>query len=122
MRKVVMLILAAAAMFADERLAEATGHEIDEVRDDDIVVVVRNEQIAIPKDQIDRLDVRPSGSRRRNVETKTGSPDNPNAKPPAGMAQGAPAPSGSYSTPTSIGGKADYETVYRRGPAASAKK
>ena len=131
MRELAILIFAAGAAFAaDDPWAKVkelkSGSEVrilkkgspkplegklDEVRDTDLVVVLKNEQVAIPKDQIDRLDARKLGSRKTSVETKSGTADNPNAKP--GTA---------YSTTTNIGGKPEYETLYRRGPAEPGKK
>ena len=96
--------------------------KLDEARDDDLVVVVKNEQVAVPKEAIDRLDCRPSKPGGRiTTETKT-STDNPGAKPPAGMAHGAAVPGTSYSSGLSIGSKPDFETIYRRPPAAPPRK
>jgi hypothetical protein len=38
------------------------------------------------------------------------------------MSHGAPVPGTAYSTTANIGGKPDYETLYRRGPAEPKKK
>src|SRR5258705_11986848 len=58
--------------------------KIDEVRDDSLAVVLKNEQVSIAKDLIDRLDARPSQSGKRMVsETKTKA-DPPDSKPSAG--------------------------------------
>jgi hypothetical protein len=139
MRELAILMLAATTVFAaDDPWAKVkelkSGSEVrilkkgsakpvegklDEVRDTDLVVILKNEQVAIPKDQVDRLDARTPGSRKTSLETKT---DNPNTKPPTGMSHGAPVPGTAYSTTTSIGGKPDYETLYRRGPAEPKKK
>ena len=96
--------------------------KLDEARDIDLVVVVKNEQIAIPKEAIDRLDYRPAkpgGRITRETKTTTEQPD---GKPPAGMAHGAAVPSTSYSSNVVLGSKPDYETIYRRPPAAPARK
>ncbi len=87
-----------------------------ELRDDDIVVIVKHEQSAIPKDQIDRLDARPQkGSRVTTTsQSTTRNPDARSSIPEP--RQGAPMPSTSTSTSLSVGGKPDFETVYRRTP------
>src|SRR5579863_6245112 len=42
-----------------------------DVTDDNLIVVVKNEQVAIPKDQIDRIDYRPKPGSRLTTETKS---------------------------------------------------
>jgi hypothetical protein len=37
--------------------------KLDEATDENLIIVLKNEQEAIPKDEIDRLDYRPRGSR-----------------------------------------------------------
>jgi len=87
-----------------------------ELTDDNLVVVVKNEQVAIPKDQIDRIDYRPSGS-RMTTESKTKTTD-PDYTP--GPGRGAPVPGQSTSTSVGIGSKPDFELLYRR-PAQAPK-
>src|SRR6516162_10075695 len=43
--------------------------KMDELTDDNLVVINKNEQTAIPRDQIDRVDYRPSGSRVTRTNT-----------------------------------------------------
>lgn len=140
-RLAIVLLSAAAAFAADDAWIKVkelkSGTEIrilkhgtlkpiegklDEARDSDVVIVVKNEQVAVPKESIDRLDYRPSkpGSRLTS-EAKTAT-DNPNAKPPAGMAHGPAVPGTSYSSNVSIGSKPEFETIYRRAPAAPPRK
>ena len=90
---------------------------MDEANDERVVVVVKNEQTAIPKDQIERLDRRPEqkGSRVRTESKVT--TEQPGARadlpmPKSGSAQGTSTSSG-----VTIGGKPDFETIYRRRPA-----
>ena len=90
--------------------------KIDEVREDSLAVVLKNEQVSIDKDLIDRLDARASQTSKRTAsETKTKT-EYPDAKPPAGMNHGAPVPGTSSSTTVSFGSKPDFETIYRRQP------
>jgi hypothetical protein len=91
---------------------------LDDVTEDRILIVVKNEQMSIPKDDIDRLDARPSGKTPSKVvkETtvKTTEPDY-TPHPP----QGVQVPGESYNTSVSRNGgsKPEFETVYRRPPA-----
>jgi hypothetical protein len=102
-------------------VAQPLEAKFDEARDDSIVVVVKNEEKAIPKEEIDRLDYRPKPGSRVTRETKTKT-DTADGEPPAGMAHGAPVPGQSQSTSVSIGSKPGYETIYRRQSGAPPKK
>jgi hypothetical protein len=52
---------------------------LDEVTEDRIPIVVKNEQMSVPKDDIDRLDARPAGKTPSKVvkemTVKTTEPD-----------------------------------------------
>src|SRR5262245_9921175 len=88
--------------------------KMDEATDERLVIVNKNEQTSIPREDIDRIDARPSNKRPVAKETKvTNEITNPDPK-------GATGSSG-VSTGYSIGGKPDFETVYRR-PATLPKK
>jgi len=94
--------------------------KLDEARDDAVVIVVKNEQISVPKDEIDRFDYRPKpGS--RITHTGTAKQTDPDPTPPVGMDHGAPVPGTNYSSGLSIGSKPDYETLYRRAIGAPKK-
>ena len=92
---------------------------LDEVNEDRILIVVKNEQMSVPKEDIDRLDARPSGKTPskfvKETTVKTTEPDY-TPHPPAGVQ----VPGESYNTSVSRSGgsKPDFETVYRRPPAA----
>ena len=91
--------------------------QMDEAMEDRIVVVIKNEQISITKEQIDRLDARPKGGSRIVRETKTTSSAPGNPSPLEQRIGGGPAgPSSSTSSSLNIGSKPDFETVYRRSP------
>ena len=91
---------------------------MDELTAEHLRIVVKKEQVAIPVDQIDRVDARPSKSGPKMTketkvtnempETDKTSPNRPHAIPSAG---------GSSSTNVTFGGKPDFEVVYRRLPA-----
>jgi hypothetical protein len=90
--------------------------KFDEANDERLVLVVKNEQTAIPKDQIDRLDTRPTqqGSRVK-VEGKNTTDDPQKAHEPSGAGMHSePVVGTSSSSGVTVTGKPDFETVYRR--------
>lgn len=96
--------------------------KFDEAGDDRLILVVKNEQIAIPKDQVDRLDYRPPPP-RPSRETKTTVDNGPAKEPKMGM-NGLDSPNSSTtSTTTNVGihGKGSFEILYRR-PSTAPKK
>ena len=88
--------------------------KLDEATTDNLVVIQKNQQVAIPKEEIDRIDYRPTGGRRVTTETKS-TTDSHDAQPPR-PAAGSPTPGPSQSTSSnvSVGSKPDFETIYRR--------
>src|SRR3954469_19864798 len=90
--------------------------KMDEATDERLVIVNKNEQTSIAKEDIDRVDARPSGKRPVTKETKTTMSDSSTDPRSTG-----PGTTSSSSTGYSFGSKPDFETVYRR-PAASTKK
>src|ERR1017187_4798797 len=114
MRKLALLFCAALVAFAaDDPWAKVkelkTGAELrvykkgaaqpllvkmDELTDDNLVVIDKNKQTAIARDQIDRVDYRPSGKSRVTKETKvTDNVGDPKAVIPGPQQQGNPGPS-----------------------------
>ena len=95
---------------------------MDEATDDRLVIVVKKEQMAIDKDQIDRVDYRPpkSGGRVTTENRTTNDPPGQTAGPaPRGATGGGP--STSTSSSLNVGSKPDFETIYRRTSAPPAK-
>ena len=83
--------------------------KLDEATDENLIVVLKNEQQAIPKDQIDRIDCRPRGSRMtKQTRTTTDTPSATDVGPRSGV------PGTSSSTSVEWGSKPDFETIYRR--------
>jgi hypothetical protein len=83
--------------------AQPITAQMDELTDENLVVIVKKTQTAIPKDQIDRIDARPvTGGRVTKQTTTTDSVGSDGA------------PQSSESTNYSVGGKPGFETVYRR--------
>jgi hypothetical protein len=90
--------------------------KMDEATEERLLFVNKNQQASIAKEDIDRLDARPSGKRVVTKETNTTQSDS-NADPRSaipGPTPNRPGPTGSSSTNYSFGGKPDFETVYRR--------
>ena len=90
--------------------------KMDEATDERLLYVNKNEQTSIAKEDIDRLDARPSGKRVVTKETTEKQSDT-NADPRSAIPSPTPTrpgPTGSSSTNYSFGGKPDFETVYRR--------
>lgn len=84
--------------------------QMADLTDDNLIVVVKKTETAIPKDQIDRIEARPPAGSRATKETTTKDSIGPDGKE-----------SSSTSTGYSFGNKPDFETVYRR-PSPSPKK
>lgn len=141
MRRMLVLLFAAIAVFGTEDewakvKALRTGAEIrvykkgstqpvlaqmDELTDENLVILVKKTQTAIPKDQIDRIDARPMGGSRvvKETTTKETYPDAKSAGP--APQKGPDVPGSSTSTNISVGSKPDFEIVYRR-PVGAPKK
>lgn len=88
--------------------------KMDELTDESLVVIVKNEQTAIPKEQIDRIDYRPPSKNSRittDSRTTTGANSEPVGPRPT---PGASVPGMSTSSGVSVGSKPDFETIYRR--------
>ena len=86
---------------------------MDEANEERIIVVVKNEQVSIPKDDIEQLDARPHKGGRKVVsksETKVEDPKPPTAPVPSGPQR----PTVSSGGGLSFEGKPGFETVYRR--------
>jgi hypothetical protein len=84
----------------------------DELTPENLLMVVKKEQIAVPRDAIERIDARPTdkGSRMK-TENKTSVTDPPQRR---GMPNESTTPQTNTSSGVSFGGKAEFETVYRR--------
>jgi hypothetical protein len=99
--------------------AEPLLVKMDELTDDNLVVIDKNKQTAIPRDQLDRVDSRATAKSRVTKETTTKTTDSvgdPKAVIPGPNPQGGPGTTTSTSTGYSWGPKADFETVYGRQP------
>jgi hypothetical protein len=88
---------------------------MDEANDERLVVVIKNEELAIQKDDIDRIDFRPATKSHAVKETRTTQSDSTQTTPVGPQPKGSqPGPSTSTTTSISTGSKPDFETIYRR--------
>jgi hypothetical protein len=129
LRMVLFLCAALAAMGADDPWAKVktlkSGYELrvykrgsaqpllvkfGELTDENLIVINKTEEMAIPRDQIDRIDSRASAKRPMTRETKASTT----------ATDGSPGTSNSGTV--SWGSRPDFETVYRRPAPAPAKK
>lgn len=100
--------------------------KMDELTDDALVVLNKNTQMAIPRDQIERIEARPS-ARTRTV-TNTGTAEQNAATDPRSTIPGPNQPPGAVhaSTTTTASGvtwtKQDFETIYRKTAGSPPKK
>ena len=92
----------------------------DEANDERIIVVVKNEQTAIQKEDIDRIDARPVSGPRKATVQKTQTRSDPDYTPGRPFS-GPPLPTASESSNVSFGNKPDFETIYRRSDDAGKK-
>ncbi|HEY3440102.1 MAG TPA: hypothetical protein VGK29_05100 [Paludibaculum sp.] len=97
--------------------------KMDEAGEENLLVVIKNEQVAIPREQIDRIDARPAGSSPRTTKETRTTVDPPNGKAaaPPSRVKGPDGPATSTSTSVTMGSKPDFETVYRRRATPSAR-
>jgi hypothetical protein len=88
---------------------------MDEANDERLIVVIKNEQLAIQKEDIDRIDFRPAVKSRATKETHTTTTDSTQTTPVGPQPKGSqPGPSSSTTTTYGGGSKPDFETIYRR--------
>ena len=89
-----------------------------ELTEENLIVILKNEQVAIPRDKVSRVDSRPQKHYVR-TESKASVPSDGSG---AGKKVPGAAPTSSYSTGVAISDKLDFETIYRRTPPPPAKK
>jgi len=95
--------------------------KMDEANPDSLIIVVKNEELAIPKDQIDRIDYRPLKTGGRVTKETRETVEGPDAKTAAESPNNIPGETTSASTSYVINSQPDFQTIYRR-PPPEAKK
>ena len=105
--------------------------EYADVTGSSLIIIVKNEQVAISKDAIDRIEARPpakKGEKKLVQSTRVNDPAQPSADagphgPTAGPQLGGPGtPSYSSSASVVYGDKGDFVTVYRRASGPTPQK
>jgi len=82
--------------------------------EDKLIVVLKNEETAIDRKDIERIDARPLGGKRAKVETKATSTDPTTQVVDGVRPENYPKPGSSSSSNVSFGSKPDFETIYQR--------
>ena len=95
--------------------------KMDELTDESLVVVVKNEQTAIAKEAIDRIDYRPPQTGGRVTRESRSTTDLPEPVGPR-PTPGASVPGNNSTSSVSMGSKPEFETIYRRTSAPPAQK
>jgi hypothetical protein len=142
MLRIVLLLLTATAAFAAEdawaKVRELkSGVELriykkgqkqpvlailDEARENSLVVVVRNEQLAIDKEDIDRIDYRPPQTPSRLKPEFQTTPEGPDRESKVSrIPQRPPNRSRTTSGGVTLQSQQGFETVYRRTPTTPQK-
>jgi hypothetical protein len=92
---------------------------MDRATERHLLIATKDRQLAIPKDEIERIDQRPSQSGNRfEKETRTVTKMSDGTESAAGRPGSHAGVSTSSSTGVRFGSKAEFETVYRRPEAA----
>jgi hypothetical protein len=136
MRGVLIVLLAAATAFAADdpwtkvqnlksgtevRIFKKGGlHPIiakmEEANADSLIIVLKNEEMAVPKDQIDRIDYRPLKTGKRVTKETQEKVEGPDAQTAAQSPNNIPGETVSASTAYVFNSQPDFETIYRRPP------
>jgi hypothetical protein len=137
MCRIVLILLSAAALFAGDNpwakvtalpnrselrvyqkgVRNAITATLADATEERIVVVVKNKQMTIAKEDIERIDARPVEPKKKPEATTTQTTTDPDIAPRLGA--GAPMSTTSTSSGMSFGGsKPDFKTIYVKPPAA----
>lgn len=98
----------------------------DQLTEEKLLVVMKNEQVALPLEGIDRIDARAStkGTKPKVESAVTRDVERPEraAAPPRSPRDPQPGAPTMSSSSSMSWGKPGFETVYRRGPASKPKQ
>jgi len=90
--------------------------KMEEANLDSLIVVVKNEELAIARDQIDRIDYRPLKTGGRVIKETRETVEPADAKTAAESPNNVPSETVSAGTNYVINSQPDFQTVYRRPP------
>ena len=137
MSRIALIILSAAGLFAADNpwakvtdlpnrselriyqkgVRDAITATLADATEERIVVVVKNKQMTIAKEDIERIDARPVEPKKKPEATTTQTTSDPDLAPRLGA--GPPMPTTSTSSGMSFGGsKPDFKTIYIKPRAA----
>jgi hypothetical protein len=95
--------------------------KMEEANADSLIIVLKNEELAIPRDQIDRIDYRPLRTGGRVTKETRETVEPADAKTAAESPNNVPGETVSSGTSYAINPQPDFQTIYRR-PPPEAKK
>ena len=105
---------------------QALNVKMGDLNDENLIVIDGKKETAIAREEIERIDARPSGKSRVTTESKVTTKDvtgDPKAVIPSRTSRGGGnGPTTDSSTGVQVGSKGDFETVYRRPTGGPAKK
>jgi hypothetical protein len=90
--------------------------KMEEANPDSLIIVLKNEELAIPKDQIDRIDYRPLKTGGRVTKETRSTVETADAKTAAESPNNVPGETTSSSTNYVFNSQPDFQTIYRRPP------
>ncbi|HEY1219541.1 MAG: hypothetical protein ABSE42_05635 [Bryobacteraceae bacterium] len=90
--------------------------KMEEANPDSLIIVLKNEELAIPRDQIDRIDFRPLRTGGRVTKETHETVEPADAKTAAESPNNVPGETVSAGTSYAIAPQPDFETIYRRPP------
>ena len=95
--------------------------KMEQANPDSLIIVLKNEELAIPRDQIDRIDYRPLRTGGRVTKETRETVEPADAKTAAESPNNVPGETVSSGTSYAINPQPDFQTIYRR-PPPEAKK
>ena len=90
--------------------------KMEEANPDSLIIVLKNEELAIPKDQIDRIDYRPLKTGGRVTKETRSTVETADAKTAAESPNNVPGETTSSCTNYVFNSQPDFQTIYRRPP------
>ena len=90
--------------------------KMEQANPDSLIIVLKNEELAIPKDQIDRIDYRPLKTGGRVTKETRSTVETADAKTAAESPNNVPGETTSSSTNYVFNSQPDFQTIYRRPP------
>jgi hypothetical protein len=90
--------------------------KMEQANPDSLIIVLKNEELAIPREQIDRIDYRPLKAGGRVTKETRETVETADAQTAAESRNNIPSETVSSGTSYVIGPLPDFQTIYRRPP------